>query len=275
MIRILTALFILLIGFAVPAQASCQCRIASPSEHSDWLYLVGYDGNKIEWGTTALTIPPGWQIKVDNAGLAPSTLYYVYVYDNAGVPALELSQTGHAPDGNWDEVKTGDSTRLLVGMLYTDPNGKFWRDVQHALILNWFNRLPIFAAPPAAGVSTSVQYPNWDELGSRSANLVEILTWGPQLGVPNNVTMGISGSAASTYTGGRIDIVFGIMSYGPTVPVSSWISVTSASAGQFQNVSGASTMALQEGRHVLTFWGRTFSGAAASIYVNTFASTNG
>ncbi len=272
MTRILTALCLFL-GLAIPAQASCQCRIASPSITSDWLYLVGYNGDKIEWNGATLTIPAGWATKVSNAGLSPSTLYYVYVRPEGTAPALELSTAGHSTNAAGEEIKQGDSTRLLVGMVYTDPAGKFWRDAQHALILNWWNRLPIFVAPPAAGITTTST--TWDELGYESINDAHILTWGYQLGVANNVDMGISGIASNDTGGGRVDVEFGTVALGPDAPVSSWISMTSTAAGQWQNVSGTSTMGLPEGYHVITFWGRAPNGGTATIYVNTFASTNG
>jgi hypothetical protein len=275
MTRILAALFLLL-GLALPAQAAtCECRLASPTVQSDWLYLVGYNGNKVEWGGTSLTLPSGWQVKVSNAGLSSSTLYYVYAYDNSGVVALEVSATGHTADANGEHTKIGDPSRLLLGMVYTSPSGQFWRDAQHALILNWFNRLPIFAAPPAAGATTAVQQPAWDELGIESLNEVELLTWGYELGIANNIDLGVSGIATSSIAGGRVDLVFGILSLGPDAPVSSWISATSAAANQWHNVSGASTMGLPEGHHVVTFWARAWGGGTATIYVNTFASTNG
>lgn len=269
------AAVLLLIGLGLPANAAtCECRLASPSVQSDWLYLVGENGNEIEWGGASLTIT-GWSLNISNAGLAPSTLYYAYVFDNGGAPALELSQTGHAPDANWDEVKIGDSSRLLVGMVYTDSAGKFRRDAQHALILSWFNRQPIFAAPPAACITTAVQFPNWDELGGPSLNQVEMLTWGYHLGNADSFVMGVSGIATSNKNAGRVDLVFGTLGLGPNAPVSSWITMTAGVAGRWQNVSGASTMGLPEGHHVITFWARAHSLGVANICVNTFASTNG
>jgi hypothetical protein len=274
MIRILAALCLLL-GLATPAQAAtCECRIASVSETSTDLYLIGYNGNRVEWGGTSLTIPSGWQTKITNAGLNPSTLYYVYVYGSS-TPALELSVTGHATDANGNEVKQGDGSRLLVGMVYTDANGKFVRSARDQLILNWWNRLPIFAAAPAACTPLTTAQPAWQELGTGSNNLIRLLTWGYQLGISNNLVMGISGSASNNVANGRMDFVFGFMELGPTMPVSSWISVTSAAANQWQNISGASTMGSPEGLRTVTFWGRSYGGGTGNVCVNTFASTNG
>src|SRR5258707_316210 len=192
----------------------CRARIVGADVLSHYLYLVGYNGSEISWGGTALHVPAGWSTYVSNAGLAPSTLYYAYVYASAGLPALELSTTGHGPDANWNETKLGDPSRLLVGMVYTSPGGQFWRDSQHALILNWHNRLPLFVAPPAGGASCNS--PVWQELGAQSQNQMELLTWGYQLGIAEAITLGLNGTAALNVDGGRGDLVFGDLALGPS-----------------------------------------------------------
>lgn len=252
-----------------------KARLAAPSAVSDHLYLVGYNGNQLAWNGTSLTVPSGWSVSISAAGLAPNTVYYVYVYDDDGDPALELSTVGHQPGVAGYEIKQADESRLLAGMVCTDEDGLFVRDTRRALIINWHNRLRIFAAAPAAGISTVCQYPDWAELGTASDNLIDILTWGYQLGIAECVDMGISGIAKSNIGGGRVDMVFGTQDRGPTLPVSSWITMTSATAHQFQNVSGSSTMGLPEGKHTVSFWGRAHGGGTAQVYVNTFASTNG
>jgi hypothetical protein len=61
-----------------------------------------------------------------NAGLAASTRYYVYLYDNAGFNALELSTTAPVTDASTGyPVKTGDATRLYVGSVQTDAGSLF------------------------------------------------------------------------------------------------------------------------------------------------------
>lgn len=252
----------------------CHARLVVTPALSDRLYLVGRNGNRIAWDGYDLTIPGTW-MSITNAGLAPNTLYYVYVWGGAdGVPHLEFSTTGHAPNSTWNECKIGDPSRLLLGMVFTDALRRFVADIGNGklLVLNWHNRMPMFVAPVAAG---AVCGPGpWQELGSTSLNLVEFLTWGYQLGVAESFTLGVSGAACVHADNGRLDLVFGDLALGPELAVSSWIVVTSAKAGQWQNVSGASTMGFPEGRHVTTFWAHT-DGAPGSIYVNTFAETQG
>lgn len=64
---------------------------------------------------------PNVGVAITNAGLAASTRYYCYLYDNNGVLALELSTTGQTIDtATGYPVKSGDTTRLYVGSVLTD-----------------------------------------------------------------------------------------------------------------------------------------------------------
>lgn len=78
-------------------------------------------------------------ISISNSGLAISTVYNCYLYDNNGVAALEAVTTAYADDQpSGYTVKNGDATRLFVGRFATDGAG---------LILTantgWLNPTPI------------------------------------------------------------------------------------------------------------------------------------
>ena len=246
-----------------PAPAVCQGRLAVVSSPATTLYFTPYKGSRVIWGAGDVTLS-GWACSVTNAGLAASTIYYAYLNSTG---ALELSPIGHAGQPNGDRTKIGDPTRLLVGMVYTDSAARFRNETGFANVISYHNRLPMFAAGVGATVTTSS--PTWSDLGAASQNLIELLTWGYELGIANNVTMGISGGAKAS---GRIDVVFGTVGLGPEVPVSSWIPVTSS---EYQNASGASTMGLPEGHHVITLWARAYGGGTAELSVNTFAEVVG
>lgn len=67
-------------------------------------------------------------ITATNGGLAASTLYYVYLYDNNGVPTLELSTTADAvatTPATGYSVKSTDETRLFVGRTATNAASQF------------------------------------------------------------------------------------------------------------------------------------------------------
>lgn len=78
----------------------------------------------------------GWSLRI---------VYYVYLYSNAGTPTLELSTTGHTTDASGVEVKSGDNSRVLVGMVAPVNNAgaaNFADTVSLRLVASWYNRRP-------------------------------------------------------------------------------------------------------------------------------------
>ncbi|MCJ2144280.1 hypothetical protein MKL20_30200, partial [Methylobacterium sp. E-066] len=75
--------------------------------------------------------------------MSAATLYYVYAYMNGSTLALEAVTTAHATDATYGhEIKTGDGTRTLVGMVYTGPGtpGTFLDTAANRWVASWFNR---------------------------------------------------------------------------------------------------------------------------------------
>jgi len=87
------------------------------------LRLRGKGSTSGEWTAARL---PSKGLYVGNAGLAPSTRYHAYLYDNNGAMALDLSTTPSAqdPDSGYT-VMQGDATRYYVGDVSTDAQGRF------------------------------------------------------------------------------------------------------------------------------------------------------
>lgn len=83
---------------------------------------------------------PSAGIILSNTGLVALTLYYVYAFMSAGVLTLEASTTTHVISttaGNvGNEIKSGDDTRSLVGMLQTGGSSQF----VSGQVLSWANR---------------------------------------------------------------------------------------------------------------------------------------
>jgi len=81
---------------------------------------------------------------VAGQNLAASTLYYVYLFNNAGTLTIDFSTTGHATDtatGNVGvEIKSGDNSRTLIGMIYTNGSSQFSDTQQFRGVASWFNR---------------------------------------------------------------------------------------------------------------------------------------
>lgn len=69
---------------------------------------------------------PNAGIGISNSGLAASTRYYLYLYDNSGFPSLELSTTANTYDTATSyPIKTGDATRTYCGSVITDGSSQF------------------------------------------------------------------------------------------------------------------------------------------------------
>lgn len=100
----------------------------------------GYiDGLQMQWvSATAVTVSSGAAyipslgrvLRAPNAialtglALAASTLYYMYLYDNAGVPTIECVTTAPAaPYNGTARAKTGDASRRYLGAIATDSSG--------------------------------------------------------------------------------------------------------------------------------------------------------
>jgi hypothetical protein len=63
------------------------------------------------------------------AALAASSMYHLYLYQNNGVTAAELSGTPPTAYAGFSYIKSGDGTRRYLGSLVTDASGSiidFW-----------------------------------------------------------------------------------------------------------------------------------------------------
>jgi len=112
-----------------------------------------YGGNAIRIGGAILTIPAAgiaglgaptsvYVNGVAGQALAVGTLYYIYAFNNAGVITADFSTTvGHstsATAGNvGTEIKTGDDSRTLIGMVLTGTGPIYSAGFT---TLSWFNR---------------------------------------------------------------------------------------------------------------------------------------
>jgi len=104
----------------------------------------GYiDGLQMQWvSATAVTVSSGrayipslgYYLDAPNAialtglALTASTFYHLYLYDNAGTPAIECVTTAPAaPYNGTARAKTGDTSRRYVGSVLTDASGNVIR----------------------------------------------------------------------------------------------------------------------------------------------------
>jgi hypothetical protein len=83
---------------------------------------------------------------VPGSNLAANTTYYVYVFNNSGTLTIDFSTTGHATSTNsgtgnvGTEIKNGDDTRSLIGMVHTTAAALFADSLNQRFVLSWFNR---------------------------------------------------------------------------------------------------------------------------------------
>lgn len=117
-----------------------QCRLSVSSATT--LLLSRYNGSGLIINGVSQNIPSAG-VTYTISGLAASTVYRVYAFMNSGTMTLELSTTAHATGTNGVEIKSGDATRTLVGMVATNGSTQFVDSASAGrLCINWFNLAP-------------------------------------------------------------------------------------------------------------------------------------
>lgn len=127
----------------------CQLQFVSTTQ----IKLATLNGQNIVINGVTFSIPAAGVLGANTGvfvngvaaqNLAASTVYFVYLFNNAGVLTLDYSTTAHSTDssvGNVGiEIKTGDSTRTLVGMIATNGSSQFSDVDGQRNVLSWFNR---------------------------------------------------------------------------------------------------------------------------------------
>ena len=151
--------------------------------------------------------------------LVAGTTYYVYAFNNAGVVTADFSTTAHvtdSTDGNiGTEIKFGDTTRTLIGMIRTAGLGEFIDDATFHGVLSWFNRraigmqkitsIPMFSTTPV-GLTTGLFFLAWE--GASIAGTVDgYATAGTAPGIAyvniqlqlNSVAVGMAVNASNAF----------------------------------------------------------------------------
>lgn len=125
--------------------------------------------------------------------LAASTVYYVYLFLVSGALTGGFSTTGHATDttaGNvGTEIKTGDNSRSLIGIIRTNSSSQFVDNNVQRFVRSWFSkkRAGCANAFTASRALTSVN-PTFAEINSEIR--CEFLLWAGEV-----VEVAFSGSA--------------------------------------------------------------------------------
>ena len=167
-----------------------QCRLTKSSTN---LLLSPYGGNLLIVNGTACTVPDAG-VTLAPTSLSANTTYFIYATASGGViNALEASATGHSTDtasGNKGvEIKTGDSTRTLVGMARTNGSTAWVDSATQRYVLSWFNRRLTGTTNIFTANRTSTTGSTWTEINSEIRN--ELLVWANEA-----VWAGAAGAAA-------------------------------------------------------------------------------
>jgi len=118
------------------------------------LSYLPYGGDQLKINGIWRVIPTTGIVGLTNTGvfvngvagqnLAASTVYYVYAFMNGTVMTADYSTTTHATSltaGNvGTEIKSGDNTRTLLGMIYHRSNSTFFDDISNRAVRSWLNR---------------------------------------------------------------------------------------------------------------------------------------
>jgi hypothetical protein len=181
------------------------------------LSFLPYNGDRIKINGTVYGIPAAGIVGLANTGvfvngvaaqnLLPNSQYFVYAFNNGGVITADFSTTGHATSaaaGNvGTEIKSGDNTRTLIGMIRANNSSQFQDDQATRFVLSWFNR----RNKKLVGADTGGVQSNSTtaiELGGGNSR-VWLLTWGD-----DDINLGSVGTVLSdTVTASVGTYVFG------------------------------------------------------------------
>lgn len=232
-----------------------QCRLTKSGSN---LLLSRCNGLGLTINGVAYAIPSAG-VTLAPTALAVGTTYYIYAYMNAGTMTLEASATTHATDTNTGmEIKSGDSTRSLVGMART-ITGPAWQDnFAQRFVASYYNRRPI----EMRAVLASNQAISTATYGEISTTLrLEFLQWlgeSAQFNFQGSMLGGTGGSVFSTQ-----------LAYDSSTSTSeSYSDIQAYTAGAFLNPACnlVATASSTEGYHFVTPLARQ-SGGATATYV--------
>lgn len=156
------------------ANAGVAGNVRFSAQSATVVQACPYQGNKVQIGGAVYAVPAAC-VTTTNGGLSSGTLYYGYLFLSGSSLALELSTTGHITSSlTGVEVKSGDSSRTLVGALYSNGSSQFVDSSAQRLVASWFNRrLKAIQGAQTSAVTLTATSPT--EIAS--AARIEYLAW--------------------------------------------------------------------------------------------------
>jgi hypothetical protein len=118
------------------------------------LTLFPMNGNNLIINGVTQQVPQAG-VSYTLSGTTAGSTYNVYAFMNSGVMTLMLSTTGHSTASNGVETMTGDTTKTLVGKIYTSASNTILDNGTNRTVISWFNRRLKAINTGSAGNSTS------------------------------------------------------------------------------------------------------------------------
>lgn len=238
------------VSVTVSAFVHGQCRLSKSGAN---LVLLPYNGTNLVINGTARAVP-GAGVTLAPTGLTPGTLYYIYAMWNGSTIVLEASTTGHSTHADGVEIKTGDSTRTLVGMA-RPITGPAWQDSvtgpAQRFVLSWFNRRRL-SAHGSFSADRSTTSATFVELNTEIR--AEVLTWADESIIVDTDGSRETNNAATSVVGVAFD---------GTTPASA---VAYGNKDTFPVSVHYSTQAASEGYHYITLVGSVSGGNTLTFH---------
>ena len=234
-----------------------QCRLIKSGAN---LVLLPFGGNQLTINGTAQAVPDAG-VSLAPTSLTASTTYYIYAFLSGATMTLEASSTGHATDtttGNKGvEIKSGDSTRTLVGMARV-VTGPAWVDTDaQRFVISWFNRRTITTTNIFTASRNSTTGATYTEVNSEIRN--EFLTWADE-----SVAAGVGGSGFLNVTGDQVYVGLGFDGATPEQGNLAFQGTTAIGPlGLYLTKSG-----LSDGYHYATLTAKQTIGSSAFTFVS-------
>lgn len=114
-----------------------QCRFIFVN--SSTCRLIPYNGNRLVIDGVSREIPSAG-VDITTAAFTADITRYIYAYWDGSTIQLEASATSYGTHTNGVVIKTGDSTRTLVGKIRSWTGNTFVDSLNGRLVASWFNR---------------------------------------------------------------------------------------------------------------------------------------
>jgi len=226
-----------------------QCRLSYTSGTALTLSRFGGAGF-IQINGTAQQIPSAG-VLLANTGLTAATLYYVYAYMAGATMTLEASTTTHATSSGI-EIKSGDATRTLVGMVYMGSGspGTFVDSTSQRFVASWFNR----RSRDLLGLIQNASTTSTSDVVLQSGNNATCVTWADEASYYS-----ISAYVSASSAGIAVQFVIGL----DGSEIGQFNYATWSTGGLWTPATVNATSTFAEGFHTLTALGRVSAGTGS------------